>query len=217
MTKNMFNLWKNNRFLTVFILLMVIFRTSLADWNTVPTGSMKPTILEGDRIWVNKIAYDLNVPFTHISLHHFNDPKRGDIIIFDSAIAEKRLVKRVIGLPGDSVSMENNVIFLNGKALDYKIILQDQDKVIVQEKSNDTTHHIRLNLGLINRVSSFNALIIPEKLYLVLGDNRNNSADSRFIGLIPRKEIIGRAKHVVISLNYDNYYFPRTNRFLHKL
>lgn len=217
MTINTHNLWKNNRFFITLILLMVVFRTSVADWNVVPTGSMKPTILEGDRIWVNKIAYDLNIPFTHISLKHFNDPKRDEIIIFDSTIANKRLVKRVIALPGDTVRMENNVIFINGKALDYKVINQDQNKIIVEEKNNNSAHNIRLTLGLINRASSFNTLTIPEKFYLVLGDNRNNSADSRFIGLIPRKEIIGRAKHVVISLNYDNYYLPRTYRFLQKL
>lgn len=217
MTINTHNLWKNNRFFITLILLMVVFRTSVADWNVVPTGSMKPTILEGDRIWVNKIAYDLNIPFTHISLKHFNDPKRDEIIIFDSTIANKRLVKRVIALPGDTVRMENNVIFINGKALDYKVINQDQNKIIVEEKNNNSAHNIRLTLGLINRASSFNTLTIPEKFYLVLGDNRNNSADSRFIGLIPRKEIIGRAKHVVMSLNYDNYYLPRTYRFLQKL
>ena len=217
MTINTHNLWKNNLFFITLILLMVVFRTSVADWNVVPTGSMKPTILEGDRIWVNKIAYDLNIPFTHISLKHFNDPKRDEIIIFDSTIANKRLVKRVIALPGDTVRMENNVIFINGKALDYKVINQDQNKIIVEEKNNNSAHNIRLTLGLINRASSFNTLTIPEKFYLVLGDNRNNSADSRFIGLIPRKEIIGRAKHVVMSLNYDNYYLPRTYRFLQKL
>ena len=217
MNSDVISLWKNYRFLIIFILLMVIFRTSVADWNTVPTGSMKPTIVEGDRIWVNKIAYDLNIPFTHISLSHFDNPKRGEIIIFDSAISKKRLVKRVIAIPGDSVRMENNIIYLNGKVLDYKIVQQDQDKVIAQEKSLDSSHNIRLDLGLFNRASSFNSITIPEKNYLVLGDNRNNSADSRFIGLIPRKEILGRAKHVVMSLNYDNYYLPRMERFLHKL
>lgn len=213
----MHHLWKNNRFLIIFLLLMVVFRTSVADWNTVPTGSMKPTILEGDRIWVNKIAYDLNIPFTHVSLKHFNDPKRGEIIIFDSAIVNKRLVKRVIGLPGDTVRMDNNIIVLNGKALDYKLIKQDEKKIIVQEQSHHTAHNIRINPEMINRASSFNSLTIPENLYLVLGDNRSNSADSRFIGLIPRKEIIGRANHVVMSLNYDNYYLPRMYRFFQKL
>ena len=212
----MLNLWKNNRLFIIFILSMVLFRTSIADWNAVPTGSMKPTIVEGDRIWVNKVAYDYHLPFTHISLSHFNDPKRGEIIIFDSAVSNKRLVKRVIAIPGDSIRMENNILFLNGKKFSYKIIQRDQDKIIAQEKSNESAHKIRVNHGL-SRASSFDTVIIPEKKYLVLGDNRNNSADSRFIGLIPREEIIGRANHVVMSLNYDNYYLPRLNRFLQKL
>lgn len=217
MTINLPGLWKENRSLITFILLMVVFRTSVADWNTVPTGSMKPTIIEGDRIWVNKVAYDFNLPFTHISLKHFNDPKRNDIVIFDSAVANKRLVKRIIGLPGDTVRMENNIIFINGKALAYTLVQQDQNKIIVQEKSQHSTHNIRINPGMLNRASSFDSITVPEKAYLVLGDNRDNSADSRFIGLIPRNEIIGRAKHVVMSLNYDNYYLPRTSRFFHTL
>ena len=72
---------------------MVMFRTSLANWNTVPTGSMKPTILVGDRIWVNKITYDLNIPFTHILLNHFNDPKRGDIVVLIQVFLRKDLLK----------------------------------------------------------------------------------------------------------------------------
>lgn len=217
MKNNMTLFWKNNRYLIVFIFLSIIFRTSVADWNTVPTGSMKPTILEGDRIWVNKIAYDLNIPFTHISLNHFSDPKRGDIVIFDSAIAEKRLVKRVIGLPGDRVSMSKNTIILNGKTLDYKIVNNQENNIIVEERLTKNSHRIRIQSPFMNRNDSFGTVKIPENSYLVLGDNRNNSADSRFIGLIPRKEIIGRARHVVMSLNYENYYFPRLNRFLHKL
>jgi len=216
MTQNIHNLWKNNRFVIIFILLMVIFRTSVADWNTVPTGSMKPTIIEGDRIWVNKIAYDYNIPFTHISLKHFNDPKHGEIIIFDSAVSGKRLVKRVIAVPGDSIRMEDNMLFINGKKLAYKSIQSDQNKVIVQETSHDSSYNIQLNHNL-SHASNFNTLTIPPKQYLVLGDNRNNSADSRFIGLVPREEIIGRANHVIMSLNYDNYYLPRMRRFLHRL
>lgn len=209
--------WKNNHFLIVFILLSVIFRSSLADWNTVPTGSMKPTIVEGDRIWVNKLAYDLNIPFTHLSIKHHSDPERGDIVIFDSAKAEKRLVKRIIAIPGDNVSMIDNKIILNGKALEYKIIQQSNEKLIVEEKINNKVHRIRLNLASKNRYSSFNNITIPDKYYLVLGDNRNNSADSRFIGLIPRDEILGRARHVVMSLDYDNFYLPRANRFFQAL
>jgi signal peptidase I len=217
MNKEIRNTLKENRFFIALILLMVVFRTSFADWNVVPTGSMKPTIVEGDRIWVNKIAYDLNIPFTHISLKNFADPKRGDIVIFDSTKAEKRLVKRVIGIPGDTVSMINNAIFLNGKALTYKMTSQHLNHIIVEEKLTQSAHKIRLELPLQNRADSFTPITIPQEFYLVLGDNRNNSADSRFIGFIPRKEIIGRARNVVISLDYDNYYLPRVERFLQQL
>lgn len=212
----MSDIWKNNRFLIVFIFLMVLFRTSLADWNTVPTGSMKPTILEGDRIWVNKLAYDLKIPFTNISLKKFANPKHGDIIIFESEKAGKRLVKRVIGIPGDIVSMNNNILTLNGQPLSYKILNQHENKLIAEEQNDKMRYHIQVNKYATNN-SSFYNVKIPNNYYLVLGDNRDNSADSRFIGLIPRNEIIGRSQHVVISLNYDNYYLPRLNRFLHKL
>ncbi len=76
-------LWREYRGFALFVILMIIFRSALADWNTVPTGSMKPTIVEGDRIFVNKLAYDLRVPLTHISIYKFGDPKRGDIVVFD--------------------------------------------------------------------------------------------------------------------------------------
>lgn len=217
MKNTILHLWKNNRFFIVFIFLSIIFRSSLADWNTVPTGSMKPTIVEGDRIWVNKVAYDLKLPFSNINLKTFANPKRGDIVIFESAAAENRLVKRVIGIPGDHIEMLNNTIVLNGKRLTYKLIKTQQHNIILQEKLNTSLHKIQL-VGLINnQQANFDEITIPDNFYLVLGDNRNNSADSRYIGLIPRHEIIGRAKHVVMSLNYDNYYLPRMNRFFETL
>ena len=213
---NMSGIWKNNRFLIVFIFLMVLFRTSFADWNTVPTGSMKPTIQEGDRIWVNKLAYDLKVPFTNLTLKKFSDPNRGDIIIFESKKADKRLVKRVIGIPGDIISMNNNIVSINNQKLNYKIIEQHENKFIAEEKYKQLRYHIQLNKYSTNN-SGFYNVKIPKNYYLVLGDNRDNSADSRFIGLIPRNDIIGRSQHVVMSLNYENYYLPRLNRFFHKL
>src|SRR6478735_9147129 len=102
MKSGLLKAWREYRGFAVFVVLMVIFRSALADWNVVPTGSMKPTIIEGDRILVNKLAYDFKIPLTHISLHKFADPGRGDIVVFDSRAAATRLVKRVIGLPGDT-------------------------------------------------------------------------------------------------------------------
>src|SRR6476659_3159285 len=87
-------------------------RSALADWNDVPTGSMKPTILEGDRVFVNKLAYDLKVPFTTWHIATWGQPKRGEIVVFFSPADGKRLVKRVIGLPGDVVELRNERLFV---------------------------------------------------------------------------------------------------------
>src|SRR5260221_4787002 len=108
---------------------MVIFRSAVADWNTVPTGSMKPTILEGDRVRVNKLAYDLLIPLTHVSIFRFADPRRGDIVVFDSKAAETRLVKRVIGVPGDVVDMRDNRLRINGIEARYSNVEYTADAI----------------------------------------------------------------------------------------
>lgn len=206
----------NKRFL-LFVILMVLFRTSLADWNTVPSGSMKPTILEGDRIWVNKLAYDVRVPLTHLSLKHLADPERGDIIVFDSAPADKRLVKRVVGLPGETIGMTDNVLSINGRILPYRLDQSANGVLAVRETLGGKDHLIWIDTHLAGRQSSFPPVTVPAGHYLVLGDNRNNSADSRFIGFVPRAEIIGRTQRVVMSLDYEHYYLPRSGRFFHAL
>lgn len=212
----------DNRSFILFILLMSVFRSSLADWNSVPTGSMKPTIVEGDRIIINKLAYDLRIPFLGISMAKLSDPERGDIIIFNSKVSKKRLVKRVIGIPGDIVSMTNNVVSLNGKALEYK---EQQNKgeqgsrltsIDLTEKSFGLEHSIRVS-RYQTKASSFAPTIVPKGMYLALGDNRDNSADSRFIGFIPRDEIIGRSRNVAMSVDYQDHYFLRKERFFKTL
>src|SRR3954466_2107905 len=92
----------------VILLIVSSMRSALADWNDVPTGSMKPTIQEGDRVVVNKLAYDLKVPFTTIEIWKWDDPKRGDIVVLFSPVDGTRLVKRVVAIPGDTISMTNN-------------------------------------------------------------------------------------------------------------
>lgn len=209
-------LWRENRVFLIFLLLMFVFRSAFADWNEVPTGSMKPTIIEGDRLLVNKIAYDLRVPFTHVSLLKRADPERGDIVIFDSRSADKRLVKRVIGLPGDVVAMRNNRLRINGHDLEYREAAPGRPFAEAEEDLLGFKHKIWF-YPQATRMSSFEPIRIPEGHYMVLGDSRDNSADSRVIGMVPRDEIVGRAKKVVVSLDYENYYIPRKNRFFHTL
>jgi len=211
--------WVNvNKSLLIFISLMLVFRSAVADWNDVPTGSMQPTIVEGDRILINKLAYDLKLPFSQRTLIKLSDPKRNDIVIFQSTAADKRLVKRVIGLPGDTVAMVNNQLLINQQAARYQLVSQHQNFVLSEERIAGNSHLIRTQVqpgaASPSRLANFSAITIPTDFYLMMGDNRDNSADSRVIGLVPRDEIIGRSNRVAFSLNYQQYFMPRSERFL---
>jgi signal peptidase I len=214
--KTLSNLIRRNRGFLVFMVLMVVFRSSFADWNTVPTGSMLPSIVEGDRILVDKLAYDLNVPLTHHSLARFADPQRGDVIVFDSAAAKTRLVKRVVGVPGDRVQLRDNRLIVNGVAAQYDGIEHTANAVFATEHLLGITHRVRLS-SYLTASANFGPVTVPEGHYFAMGDNRDNSADSRVIGFVPRDEIGGRSKRIVMSLNYENGYLPRGERFWKRL
>lgn len=210
-------LWKDNKNLVFFIVMIVAFKSSLADWNSVPTGSMKPTIVEGDRILVNKLAYDLKVPLSHIRLMSWSRPQRGDIVVFDSAVEKTRLVKRVIGLPGDTIAMQDNQLFINGTLLNYSGLGTDGAYLQATEHLGETPHALQLSTDAPSPAGSFGPVTVPADRFLVLGDNRDNSKDSRYIGFVPRSEIIGRARYAVLSLDAGNYYLPRADRMFQAL
>ncbi|HEA19020.1 MAG TPA: signal peptidase I [Pseudoalteromonas prydzensis] len=214
--KYLYKIWKNNRSLIVFISLMCVFRSAVADWYEVPTGSMKPTIVEGDRIFTDKMAYDLRVPFTKISLLKLAEPQAGDIIVFDSVAAQNRLIKRVIGVPGDSVALVDNQLVINGEKLNYDPVSETAINRVEIENLHGIKHAVELSKQR-SAMQNFAPVIIPENMYLAMGDNRDNSADSRVIGLVPRAELLGRAKRVIVSLDYDDYYLPRKDRVLKAL
>lgn len=207
--------------LLVFALIVFAVRSSLADWNDVPTGSMKPTILEGDRVFVNKLAYDLKVPFTTWHIAEWGNPQRGDIVVFYSPHDGQRLVKRVVGLPGDVVEMRNEQLILNGQpvtyaALDAKTPRQFPDGELARgrfatEQLPNRAHAV-MALPMVPAKRTFEPVRVPEGHYFMMGDNRDNSFDSRFWGAVPRKQIIGRASAVVLSLDRNHYWLPRLQR-----
>jgi len=204
------NIIKENRGFIIFLLLMSVFRSAVADYNSVPTGSMLPTIVPGDQITIDKLAYDIKVPFINHSLVRLDEPKRGDIVVFESESAGMRMVKRVIGLPGDRIAMVNNTVIINGEPLSYQ--LSNQQSNTMQELLPQRTHAILFEQQQSSDYDSFPEVVVPQDQYLVLGDNRQNSADSRRHGFIPRAEIIGRANKVLLSFDYDANYLPRTDR-----
>ncbi|NMP31278.1 signal peptidase I [Thalassotalea sp. M1531] len=207
---------KDNRGFILFLVLMSVFRSAVADWNDVPTGSMNPTIVEGDRIFINKMAYDVRLPFTHISLMQTGEPSLGDVVIFDSKASDKRLVKRVIGVPGDVIAMKDNTLLINGQPAEYDIIDHAEQSIDYLETTQGVSYRVRKS-NANQPYDSFSEVEVPQGHYLVLGDNRDNSADSRFIGFVPRNEIVGQSQSVAFSLDYDNYFLPRVSRFFSSL
>lgn len=201
----------------VMLLIVSSLRSALADWNDVPTGSMKPTIQEGDRVVVNKLAYDLKVPFTTIEVVKWSDPRRGDIVVLFSPVDGTRLVKRVIGIPGDRIYMHENQLYVNGKAAVVRPIGQGFDReqgatIVLEENLAGRMHEVMFT-PQIQAYRSFGPVVIPAGFYFVMGDNRDNSNDSRFIGLIARKRIVGKATAVAFSLDRSRYFAPRFDRF----
>jgi signal peptidase I len=202
--------------------VLFAMRSAIADWNDVPTGSMKPTIMEGDRIFVNKLAYDLKVPFTTWHLAQWDNPKRGDIVVFFSPKDNMRLVKRVIGLPGDTIELRNDEVFVNGKALKYEALTQS---VINELPAREQPHHLFASEDIkdhqhpvmatpqLSAPRDFGPITVPDGKYFMMGDNRDNSYDSRFYGCVGRDRIVGRASTVVISLDRADYFMPRWHRF----
>jgi signal peptidase I len=213
-------LWRDNKGLVAFIFLMVLFRSAVADWNVVPSGSMLPTIREGDRILVDKMAYDLRIPLTHVAIAHLHDPQRGDIVTIDSSAAHELIVKRLIGLPGDRIAMRDNVLYVNGVRAAYQPLrlaplpgdaLSPGD--YLSERFDGVSHVVRLSEVSPSPRSSFGPVTVPAGEYLMLGDNRDDSADSRYFGFFPRSELMGRTRRVAYSLDPDHFYKPRFDRF----
>jgi signal peptidase I len=214
--------------MTVLFMVFVIIpaKSSLADWNWVPTGSMNPTILAGDLVYVDKIAYDLRFPLTLYRLAKWSDPQRGDIVVCFSPDDGTRLIKRVIAVPGDTIELKNNTLFLNGQPVTYKKIDSKyteylssklKGRCILAMEDLDGVIHAVMSTPSIRTIRSFPTITVPQDNYFVMGDNRDVSRDSRSFGLVERKAIVGKGKRVIVSFDITDKYQPRLKRFLASL
>ena len=192
------------------------FRSSVAEPYVVPTGSMEPTILPGDYLLVSKAEYGFKVPFTSVYVRGFQEPRRGDVIVFqypvDTSIS---FVKRLIGLPGDLVEVLDGEIRVNGQPFLLEAQAQtkvhgpvqvqaqfqaQEDVVSFKRETIDGRGHEVQRLPHFAR-SEVQRFKIPEGQYFFMGDNRDNSNDSRSWGLVPRSYLKGRAVTIWLSLN----------------
>ena len=181
------------RAVALLLLGVMIARSALADHYHVPSGSMEPSLLTGDRIFVNKLAYGLRVPFTTRRIVDGELVRRGDIVIFDSPHDGKRLVKRIVAVGGDEVAIRDGRLSINGRAVAI-------DETGAVEQMGERV--VRLNL-LHGGGPDYDGRVPPGKL-LAVGDHRGNSVDGRMFGLINDEDVYGRALAV---------YYRRGNGF----
>ncbi len=211
--------------LPVLILLTAV-RSAVADWNDVPTGSMNPSILEGDRVFVNKLAYSVRFPLTRWHLAEFDGPRRGDIVVFISPHDGKRLIKRVVGVAGDTIEMQDNRLWLNGTPIEYELPDADARQTIaptmppawpIAVEQLPDHPHVVMTKPQVGTRRSFSATPVRPGHVFVMGDSRDDSFDSRYFGTVDRQRILGEATHVVMSLDPERHHLPRWNRFFSRL
>jgi signal peptidase I len=224
--RNLIHTLKANRGFILFLLSFALFRTAVADWNPIPSASMRPTLLEGDVVLVNRLAYDLKLPLTDVVLLPLGEPKRGDVVTFSSPVGGTRLIKRIVGLPGDRVAMRDGQLVLNGRPQDCRDTQRHGetlaqgwvvDALRATEDLDGRPHAVQHLPGLAAR-RDFAEITVPAGHYFMLGDNRDNSEDSRFIGSVPREKLIGRAHRVLVAADWlgeDGWRLaPRFERWL---
>jgi len=213
-------LWENIKVIAQALILAMVIRTVFFQPFTIPSGSMMPTLLVGDYIFVNKFAYGysrFSLPFSPnlFSGRIFeSEPKRGDIVVFRfPPNPDVDYIKRLVGLPGDRIQVKEGVLYVNGTAVprvpngtfnsDYA---QDpgQDVPVYRETLDNGVSFDTLDQSPVSRGDNTREFIVPEGHYFMMGDNRDNSLDSRFdVGFVPAENLVGRASVIFFSLGND--------------
>lgn len=220
--------WREWRwYVGFFCLVWVPLRSAVIDYNPVPTGSMNPTIAEGDVVWVNKLAYSLRVPLTTLHVARWDEPRRGDIVVVLSPADGTRLVKRVVAVPGDTLELSDQQLRLNDQPLSYAPARRDYRALVApelrsraffaEENLTGVVHPVMALGGVASPYRSVPPTVVPAGSYFLMGDSRDNSLDSRAFGFARRDEILGRAGGVLVSFDLNAHYRPRFNRFLSRL
>lgn len=197
-------------FFPIFLIVLIL-RSFIAEPFRIPSGSMMPTLLIGDFILVNKFGYGIRLPIVDTKIIDLGFPQRGDVIVFRSPENPATpFIKRVVGLPGDRIAYYNKTVFVNGKAADQETLgpfigtgsaTSMSGASLRAENLDGRIHEILIQPGAPTLEGK---LVVPEGNYFVLGDNRDNSRDSRFWGTVPEELLIGRAFLIWMSWDWGN-------------
>lgn len=176
------------------IAFVFVLRSFIVEPFNIPSGSMLPTLKVGDFIVVNKFDYGVRAPISGDMILEMGEPKRGDVIVFKKPDENRFFIKRVVGLPGETITYKKSKLYINGKRPQTKFVDQDNEGTLLQEMLGDEPHTIRHDLDPHNKLDG--QWLVPEGEYFVMGDNRDNSSDSRAWGTVPAKLISGKAMAV---------------------
>ncbi len=203
--------------LVIMAAVILTGRSVLADWYVVPTGSMKPTILEGDRVFVWKSAYQLRVPFSKIRLFRTGAPERGDVVVIRNPDGDSvPFVKRLIGLPGDKIEVKNEQLFVNDKLQPLKVLptrFESGERIVLAtETLGNRTHPVRILPDKPSPHRNYGPITVPPDEVFLMGDNRDESRDARFFGTRPTSDLLGKAVGVMWSWHPKFTSGPRWNR-----
>ena len=196
-----------SRFLFPVVLIVLVLRGFLAEPFRIPSGSMLPTLEIGDFILVNKFAYGIRPPVWNQKIIDIADPQRGDVIVFRYPENPSiDYIKRVVGVPGDEIAYYNKVLYINGKRIEQEPLGVYQagfpNLKRFKEQMDEVEHDILINV--MQPAGDF-VITVPEKSYFVLGDNRDNSRDSRFWKFVPDENLVGKAFMIWMNWEWGNW------------
>ena len=183
------------------LLIVLVLRSFLVEPFQIPSGSMIPTLEVGDFILVNKYTYGLRLPVIGTKIVPMNDPKRGEVMVFIPPHDKRYFIKRVVGLPGDTIRYEDKVLYVNGEQVmaepvgDVQIEMPNgfERTGTLYNETLGGVEHLTQIINAPSRDGDRTVWVVPEGHYFMMGDNRDNSADSRVWGAVPEKNIVGKA------------------------
>jgi signal peptidase I len=175
--------------------IVLVLRSFIAEPFQIPSKSMVPTLKVGDYILVNKWIYGLRLPVLHNKIIDVSLPERGDVMVFYPPHQDRYFIKRVIGLPGDKVNLIKGQLFINGEKMAQKAYMDEPaaPSSVVMTEDLGSTEHLMQRRNLPTRLSLNFSTTVPAGHYFMMGDNRDNSSDSRVWGPVPENRIVGKA------------------------
>ncbi len=210
--------WENFKALLSALLFFIVLRTFIIEAYRIPSGSMIPTLLVGDWLFVNKLVYGPHIPFTDKRLPGYSDPEHGDVVVFKSPTQVDQpwdpnptLVKRLVGMPGDTLMMRKGVVYVNGVVSKQNFPAATTDQMYDSiDPLFDWQKHVGLTSSRFGSApaqpthDNWGPIVVPSAHYFMMGDSRYNSKDSRYWGFVPRENIRGQPMFVYYAYNADD-------------